>query len=377
MKISALTLTFVAALPAAISAFGPSLANHGSSSLNRIPSTIGSPSSLFLADPPLIMVGDDTDEVVSPTVQSSSAPPDAIQPHAEGDTGGSKDLTNVRLPGGVLLTGGMKLREEGLTGKGIKVAVIDSGVDADHPGFNGQVKKRTWYRYGSSLRQDDHGTHVAGTIHMMAPEADIYDYRVFGARGYNVNSAIVAAIERAIDDGCQIINMSLGASAEDRRISRAVEKAYKAGVIMIGAAGNSGDNDPLTNEPGYPAMNEEVVSVAAVAKRERLPVAYFSNSNSAVDYSGIGVDVISFRAESDGYIIMQGTSMAAPHVCGFVTALMTEGGAYSDRIKDDASLRKLIDEEFLKDIGVKGPDNETGLGFLTYLTNAEYSDIWE
>ena len=68
--------------------------------------------------------------------------------------------------------------------------------------------------------------------------------------------------------------------------------------------------------------------------------------------------------------------MASPHVCGFVTALMTEGGAYSDRITDDESLRKLIDDEFTMDIGIKGPDNATGLGFLTYLTKDEYDDLW-
>ena len=63
--------------------------------------------------------------------------------------------------------------------------------------------------------------------------------------------------------------------------------------------------------------------------------------------------------------------MATPHVCGLVAALMTKGGKYSDVIKDDASLREVLNEEFVKDIGAKGPDNETGLGFLTYLDESE------
>ena len=242
MKISPFTLTFIAALPATVSAFGPSLANRGSSSMIHVSPTIGSPSSLF-AEPPLIVTGEDEDAIQLPSVLSSPAPLDAIQPQTEGD------LTNVRLPKGVILTGGMKLREAGLTGKGIKVAVIDSGVDANHPGFNGQVKQQMWWRYGSPLRKDDHGTHVAGTVHMMAPEAEIYDYRVFGDEGATgVDRAIEQAIYQAMDDGCQIINMSLGGPRASWGIGRAVMAAHRAGVIMIVAAGNEGDNNPLTNE---------------------------------------------------------------------------------------------------------------------------------
>ena len=72
--------------------------------------------------------------------------------------------SSSNLPLGIKLHGGEKLREEGLTGKGVKVAVIDSGVAAGHPGFGGQVKEQIWYRRGTPLMRDDHGTHVAGTI---------------------------------------------------------------------------------------------------------------------------------------------------------------------------------------------------------------------
>ena len=157
----------------------------------------------------------------------------------------------MRLPLGVRLTGGDKLRAEGLTGKGVRVAVIDSGVDANHPGFKGQVKQQLWYRHGTPLSEDDHGTHVADTIHMLAPEADIYDYRVFGETGWSVDRAIERAIMQAIDDGCQIINMSLGGPRQNNSISRAISAAHSKGVLMIVAAGNEGDSNPLTNELRY------------------------------------------------------------------------------------------------------------------------------
>ena len=66
------------------------------------------------------------------------------------------------------------------------------------------------------------------------------------------------------------------------------------------------------------------------------------------------------------------TSMAPPYVCGFITALMTEGGAYDDIIKDDASLRDLLNDKFVVDIGSNGTDNASGLGFLTYLSEEEF-----
>ena len=129
------------------------------------------------------------------------------------------------LPFGVKITGADKLRAEGLTGKGVRVAVIDSGVDAEHSGFHEQVKQQVWFRHGSPLSENDHGTHVAGTIHMIAPEAEIYDYRCFGAEGVGVDTAIERSIYQAIDDGCDIINMSLGGPYASRRIMRAVRYA--------------------------------------------------------------------------------------------------------------------------------------------------------
>lgn len=125
----------------------------------------------------------------------------------------SKTPDEEHLPVGIQLTGGERLRSMGLRGQGVKVAVIDSGIDKDHPGFSGKVVEQTWYRSGTPLDQDDHGTHgkiemdnkayprvsrdkagsvlltlpdffpVAGTIHLMAPDAQLYDYRVFGASG--------------------------------------------------------------------------------------------------------------------------------------------------------------------------------------------------
>ena len=153
------------------------------------------------------------------------------------------------LPLGAVLTGAQELRQQQLLGQGVRVAVIDSGIDQDHPGFGGKVTRKTWYRSGTPLSKDDHGTHVAGTIHFMAPQAEIYDYRVFGAKGkVSVTEAIAQAIYAAADVGCQVINMSLGGPVSSPSIEKAVKYGASKNVVMVCAAGNEGDNNPLTNE---------------------------------------------------------------------------------------------------------------------------------
>eukprot|EP00555_Chaetoceros_dichaeta_P010775 CAMPEP_0198264100 /NCGR_PEP_ID=MMETSP1447-20131203/14840_1 /TAXON_ID=420782 /ORGANISM="Chaetoceros dichaeta, Strain CCMP1751" /LENGTH=310 /DNA_ID=CAMNT_0043952941 /DNA_START=52 /DNA_END=984 /DNA_ORIENTATION=+ len=277
------------------------------------------------------------------------------------------------LPKGVILTGAEKLRQDGLTGKGIRVAVIDSGVDADHPGFNGQVTKQFWFRGGPLEGEDNHGTHVAGTIHMMAPEAEIYDYRVFGSNGdWEVDKAIVTCIYQAVFDKCKVINMSLGEAYPTADMHTAVKYANSKGVIVVCAAGNEGDGDPLTNERSFPAMWDQTISIAAVSKKQNLPVVNFSNSNPLVDYAGIGLNVTSFKP-GGGFFTISGTSMACPHVAGLIAALLSGDSDFGKNKEVKRNLCKLLNDKYLMDIGQPGRDNESGLGFLTYLDATEFN----
>ena len=233
------------------------------------------------------------------------------RPYVTRSSGSAVDSEN-KLPLGTILHGAQKLHLAKLDGSNVKVAVIDSGIDKDHPGFDGMVKKQEWYREGTPLSEDDHGTHVAGTIHLMAPKAELYDYRVFGAKGMNGDEAIAKSIRQAIEDGCTVINMSLSISIPIvPSVESAVKFAASKGVVMVCAAGNGGDGDPLTNEMRtYPARYKETISVAAVKKEAGLPVANFSEGNPQVDFAGIGVDVVSFKP-GGGYQTMRGTSMVS------------------------------------------------------------------
>jgi subtilisin family serine protease len=243
MKISPIALTLAAVAPTAL-AFGPAPARtvtSSSSALFDAASNSVDTNAKTTPVQPLIMVDEETeDSIVKPNVVRAAA---SVEQMAVED-----EAFFENLPLGVQLTGADELRAAGLDGTGVRVAVIDSGVDAEHTGFHGQVKQQVWYRYGSPLSEDDHGTHVAGTIHMMAPEAEIYDYRVFGDEGTSVNLAIYRSIRQAVDDGCDVINMSLGGSRASWLIGRGVRYAYDNNVPMIVAAGNEGDDNAATNE---------------------------------------------------------------------------------------------------------------------------------
>ena len=203
----------------------------------------------------------------------------------------------------------------------------------------------------------------------MAPGADIYDYRVFGKSGsVGVDEAIAQAIHAAADVNCQLINMSLGGPNVSQPIKEAIDYACGKGVILVCAAGNEGDNNPLTNEISYPAYYEKCISIAAIQKKDKLPIAVFSNSNDQVDYAGIGVDVTSFKP-GGGYQQMSGTSMACPHACGFMACILQKYGCSNTN-----ELRKVL-SKYVVDIGTEGIDNETGLGFLTYLREDEFDKL--
>lgn len=120
----------------------------------------------------------------------------------------------------------------------------------------------------------------------------------------------------------------------------------------------------------YPASYEECISIAAVSKKKGFPVAVFSNSNAFVDYAGIGVDVVSFKP-GGGFQEMSGTSMASPHVAGLIACLMTNGRITGGR----SALKKILDECHAIDIATEGVDNESGVGFLSYLTEDAFDKL--
>lgn len=236
----------------------------------------------------------------------------------------------------------------GVRGKGVVVAIIDTGVDYRHEalgkGFGEGLKVAGGYDFvnGDADPMDDHGhgTHVAGIVAGkvapvlgVAPEATLLAYKVLDAEGKGEASAILAAIERTMDpdgdgdlsDRADVANVSLGGPRQpDDPMVAAVERASAAGVVFTVSAGNNYSNGSI----GTPGIAPSAITVAALDRDDRRaffssrgPVGGFWYAKPEVGAPGVGI--VSAKRGTSGVITASGTSMAAPHIAG-VAALLIE-----------------------------------------------------
>jgi type VII secretion-associated serine protease mycosin len=249
------------------------------------------------------------------------------------------------------------------TGEGVTVAVIDSGVQASHPDLAGQVLPGidlVTDTSGTSTDPNGHGTHVAGTIaartgngtgiSAVAPHVQILPIRTLDAAGTGVMSDVATGIVYAADQGAQVINMSLGATAQVTSVSNAISYARSKGVVVVAAAGNSRS----TNSPTlWPAADNGVVAVASTDEND--VYSSFSNRGSYVDVAAPGGSILS-TVPSAGYAYYSGTSMAAPHVAA-AAALVR---AYRPLLTPDQV--ELALTSTATDLGTAGHDLDYGHG---------------
>lgn len=228
--------------------------------------------------------------------------------------------------------GTRKSWQAGLTGKGVKVAVIDSGVEVTHPDLSGQVTKSYDFVLGQEKMIDPngHGTHCAGTIAAIsnrngvvgaAHKAELRAYRFLDESGSGTTADAVLAIDRAIKDGADILSNSWGGGGYSQALGDIIEVASRKGILFVVAAGNESSNNDVT--PAYPANDKStnVLSVCATDQNDKL--AFFSNwGATTVDVCAPGVNIIS-TYKGGKYAYLQGTSMATPLVAG-IAALIKE-----------------------------------------------------
>jgi subtilisin family serine protease len=223
-------------------------------------------------------------------------------------------------------------------GAGSVVAVIDTGVDADHEDLGGRVLQG-WDFVDDDPYADDlegHGTHVAGTIAAtrdnqigvagVAPETRILPIRVLDENGNGSLSDIIKGYDYAAERGVRLVNASLGGEGHSQAEEDAIEAAELLGVTFIVAAGNGGadgigdDND--TGDPDYPCAYPTANIVCVGASRPDDKPAGFSNYGSTtVDVFAPGWDIVSTLPDDD-YGFSHGTSMATPHVTGLAALLL-------------------------------------------------------
>ena len=255
----------------------------------------------------------------------------------------AKAKTKGFVPTSVWATGAPYQWKMGNKGQGVRVAVLDTGIDRTHPALAGRVVE-SYDFVGDGVtnpaKWHPHGTHVSGTIAGcgfasgsglgllgVAPEASLLDYRVLDTEGSGSNQDIAAAIRHAADRA-DIISMSLGGPDPDPDLEAAVKYAVNVKKkLMVVASGNEqGDSDSPTTIPmiSYPAYYSEVVSVGAVEYNDgKVARAYFSNVNREVDLCTDGYEVLS-SVPGGKFDVYSGTSMATPVAAGVAALLLNK-----------------------------------------------------
>lgn len=253
------------------------------------------------------------------------------------------------------------------------VAVVDTGVDANHPDLRGKLVKGYDFVDDDTSPDDTvgHGTFVASLIAArsgdrngiagIAPNVKIMPLRALGSRGGS-STDIAAAIRYAADNGAKVINLSLGSASASRTIRQAIDYAVGKGIVVVAASGNDGNR---RNPIEYPAAFSNVISVGATGPRDT--IATFSTYNREVDISAPGVNVVGAQASrtkmcrsSNGqpYCTSSGTSFAAPYVAGTAALMLSVNPKLTP-----AQVRDILTKT-ATDKGTAGRDDRYGAGLV-------------
>jgi len=242
----------------------------------------------------------------------------------------------------------------------LTIAIVDSGIDLDHPDLGGKIILGYDYVNGDWHPDDDygHGTHVAGIaaartnnstgVAGVSWGAWLMALKVLNAEGTGTYADVASAVTYAADHGAKIINLSLGGDYDSQTLHDAVIYAHNAGCVLAAATGNDGGSVVM-----YPAKYAEALAVAATGSTDQR--AWFSNYGPEADVAAPGVGIYSTYF-GGGYTSMDGTSMAAPHVAGLVALIWSEYPGYTnDQVEGRIEMTAL-------DLGAPGWDPYYGHG---------------
>jgi subtilisin len=212
----------------------------------------------------------------------------------------------------------------GSSGEGAKVAIIDSGIDAEHPAVGGRISGYVAITDGplgllhdTEPHEDSygHGTACAGIIRSIAPDCQLYSVKVLGARLTGRGTTFAAGLRWAIENGMDVANVSMGTTKKNffALLHDLTDKAYFGNTILVTAANNM----PV---PSFPSLYASVISVASHERTED-PYLFYYNPSPPVEFGAPGIDVRVAWSEG-GWITATGNSFAAPHITGIVSRIL-------------------------------------------------------
>jgi subtilisin family serine protease len=211
----------------------------------------------------------------------------------------------------------------GSTGAGVKVAVIDSGIDEDHPAVGGRISGYVAVTDGplgllhdTELHGDSygHGTACAGIIRSLAPDCELYSVKVLGSRLTGRGTTFAGGLRWAIENGMDVCNISMGTTKKNffAALHDLADRAYFRNTILVTAANNM-------PRPSYPSLYSSVVSVASHEGTD--PYRFYYNPAPPVEFGAPGIDVRVAWADG-GWITATGNSFAAPHITGIAAKIL-------------------------------------------------------
>ncbi len=255
----------------------------------------------------------------------------------------------------------------------VKVAVIDGGVNLTHPEFlakDGGVVSGWDYVDNDSIANDEpggsgsgHGTFVAGIVKLTAPGAEIHAYRVLDTTGRGDGYTISDAMLKAVDDGCKVINLSLGMVGRTDVLDDALRYAEKSNVIVVAACGN--DSTDTNYLFPFPASRSNCIAVAALDSFNIL--ADFSNYGEKVNVCAPGTQIYSTYLDTL-YAWWDGTSFASPFVAGTAALFFSADSSITAEQMDTIVTRTSVNVDSLN----PGLEGELGAGLIDPLAALSY-----
>lgn len=251
-------------------------------------------------------------------------------------------------------------------GTGVKVAVIDTGIDYTHSELNDNYCGGYDFVNGDNDPMDDnwHGTHCAGIIAAedngvgilgVAPEVNLYSLKAFDSGGSCSLSNVIAAIDWAIDNHIQIVSMSFGMNYNSSSLEAACNRAYDSGILLVAAAGNDGNLNGTGDCVDYPANYKSVIAVTSITSSDLR--SSFSSTGPAAELAAPG-SFIKSTYPGGGYTLASGTSMACPHVAGSAALVWAVNPDWNN-----TQVRARL-QETAEDLGATGRDTWYGFGLV-------------